>query len=169
MKNEHITRKGTIDDADAIGRLHALSWMTAYRGLLPDAYLDGNLEEERLAHWQKKMRGLSSREFVVLSEDEKGLKGFICVIDEPFHQYTALIDNLHVRPDLKGLGLGGLLLDLAIGELRRMNLKGVYLWVIEGNTPAEHFYRSKGGREMDTKWFELGGARIREKSYVWDW
>lgn len=91
-------REAKIADADAIGRLHAISWINTYRGLLPDAYLDGNLQEERQEHWQKKLRSLSAREFVYLSEEEDSLQGFICVLDEPYQYYEALIpENFYRR------------------------------------------------------------------------
>lgn len=161
-------REAKIADADAIGRLHAISWINTYRGLLPDAYLDGNLQEERQEHWQKKLRSLSAREFVYLSEEEDSLQGFICVLDEPYQYYEALIDNLHVMPEMKGRGIGSLLLDTAVAELRRTKRMGFYLWVIEGNIAAENFYRRKGGRRADSQLFELGGAQIMENRFVWE-
>ena len=33
-------RKATIDDVKAISRIHALSWKSAYKGIVPQAYLD---------------------------------------------------------------------------------------------------------------------------------
>ena len=38
-----------------IATLHAASWMSAYRGLLSDEYLDNDLEGERKKYWLKKM------------------------------------------------------------------------------------------------------------------
>jgi hypothetical protein len=34
-------------DLPAIARLHAASWMVAYRGILPDSFLDHDLEKNR--------------------------------------------------------------------------------------------------------------------------
>jgi ribosomal protein S18 acetylase RimI-like enzyme len=46
-------RRATPDDAQALARIHIDSWRSAYRGLVPDAHLDGlNYEGEaqRLRH-----------------------------------------------------------------------------------------------------------------------
>jgi hypothetical protein len=61
-------RAATSADADAIARLHAASWQSAYRGIVPDVFLDADLVGERTAYWEQKMRGLSGREFVILAE-----------------------------------------------------------------------------------------------------
>jgi hypothetical protein len=34
-------RHAVADDADAIGSVHVPAWPSAYRGVLPDEYLDG--------------------------------------------------------------------------------------------------------------------------------
>ena len=47
-------------DAAAIATLHAESWRTAYRGLVPDAFLDGPVVEDRMHLWRKRLNGLAS-------------------------------------------------------------------------------------------------------------
>lgn len=155
-------------DAHEIGNLHAASWRTAYRGLLTDHYLDNDLQGERTRYWTQKLSQLTSKEFVFVAEQNKGIVGFIAVMDKPEAGYEALIDNLHVRPDQKGNGIGGKLMAAAATALLASGRKTVYLWVLEGNTPAEKFYISKGGRPLDKCRIEFGGALVNETRFVWD-
>jgi len=38
-------RTATLDDVPDISRIHALSWKAAYKGIVPQAYLDGLKED----------------------------------------------------------------------------------------------------------------------------
>jgi hypothetical protein len=44
-------RPADIADARAIAKVHVLSWQHAYRGLLPQGFLDGLSVEQRQAMW----------------------------------------------------------------------------------------------------------------------
>src|SRR4029077_615052 len=48
-------RKATPADAALVARMHAQSWAAAYRGILPDTYLDDEVPRERAAHWARRM------------------------------------------------------------------------------------------------------------------
>src|SRR5262245_563679 len=95
-------RDAKTSEADAIASLHAASWMTAYRGLLTDEYLDNDLDGERKKYWTQKMPTITGKEFVLVAEQDKQIIGFAAVLDKPEAGFDALVDNLHVRPDLKG-------------------------------------------------------------------
>jgi len=46
-------RHATVDDAPALGRVHVRAWQAAYRGQMPDDYLEGLRAEERAAGWER--------------------------------------------------------------------------------------------------------------------
>jgi hypothetical protein len=48
-------RPANPSDAEAIASLHARSWRENYRGALHDAFLDGDLREERLRVWHERL------------------------------------------------------------------------------------------------------------------
>lgn len=163
-----IVRDATSADAGNIGALHAASWRSAYRGLLLDEYLDNNLEAERKTYWTKKLASLSTLEFVLVAMQGATVAGFIAVLDKPEKGYAAFIDNLHVRPQLKGFGIGGKLMKAAAERLKRTQRNSVYLWVLEGNVAAEKFYLAKGGKPLDPCRVEFGGAMVNETRFAWD-
>ena len=45
-----VLRLPGLDDAGVLGEVHVAAWQAAYRGLMPDAYLDGQRVEDR-THW----------------------------------------------------------------------------------------------------------------------
>jgi len=162
-------RTASRNDAAIIAQLHAASWVIAYRGLLLDAYLDNDLPGERLTYWTKKMTQLKDKEFVLLAINAQGVaEGFISVMDEPEAGYMALVDNLHVRPDLKGRGIGKALMQRAARVLTDSGRTNYYLWVLNGNDPAVRFYRSIGGEQADEKIVHFGGKDVKATRFVWN-
>ena len=161
-------RDAKASEADAIANLHAISWMSAYRGLLSDEYLDNNLLDERKKHWAEKMAALTKKEFVLVAERNGALVGFVAVLDKPEAGFDMLVDNLHVLPELKGLGIGGQLLNAVAARLLSTERKSFYLFVLKGNTAAEKFYLAKGGRAMDVISHEFGGKEVQAIRFGWD-
>lgn len=141
---------GSAADAAAIAALHADSWRRHYRGAYSDAFLDGDVEADRLAVWTSRL-GVDDpfRHTVVVHDDDK-LVGFVHVVlnDDPC--WGSLIDNLHVTYSLKRRGLGSRLMKLASAAVvEKAPGSGMYLWVLEQNTDAQAFYRSLGGVEVE--------------------
>ena len=162
-------RIASASDAHEIAKLHASSWRIAYRGLLTDLYLDNDLAGERSIYWTEKMTCLSPQEFVLIAEDGDGrLEGFIAVMDQPEKTFAALVDNLHVRPDLKGKGIGRMLMQAAARKLLASGRSNYYLWVLNGNDPAARFYESIGGVAGDQKNHLFGGKEVAATRYGWD-
>lgn len=163
-----IIRRAKPDDYEAIGTLHAASWRLTYRGILADAYLDNDLAGERKRYWEDKLRALKENEFAFIAGRGGEAVGFIAILDKPEAGYDALIDNLHVRPDQKGLGTGSILMNAAAAELQCTGRKSVYLWVLKGNTAAEDFYKARGGQPLDSGTVDFGGKVVEQTRFVWD-
>ena len=47
-----VVRLATLADAEAIARVHVLTWQTAYRGLVPDDFLDALAIDRRTETWR---------------------------------------------------------------------------------------------------------------------
>ncbi len=164
----YTLREATLSDFKSIAALHTQSWRTAYKGLLSAGYLENNLIDERTKYWKQKLESLSPKEFVIVAESETGIVGFAALMDRPQKNYDALLDNLHVQPDLKGQGVGGKLMKEVAQRLLHTGRKSFYLWVLKGNTLAELFYKAKGARVEDTGTGMFGGQEIEETRFVWD-
>ncbi|MDQ3788526.1 MAG: GNAT family N-acetyltransferase [Actinomycetota bacterium] len=134
------------EDAAAIGRLHADSWRRHYRGAYTDSFLDGHVTDVLTRMWTERLATPLTRADTVLAEDEHGLAGFAHTWFDGDRTWGALLDNLHVRFDLKGRGIGTLLMGLAARAVHDWSAStGLCLWVLEQNVDAQAFYSARGG------------------------
>lgn len=161
-------RDAKPSEADEIAHMHTISWLSAYRGLLSDEYLDNDLLGERKKHWAEKMAGLTEKEFVLIAEQNGKRAGFVAVLDKPEAGFDVLVDNLHVLPELKGRGIGGQLLNAVASRLLKTDRKSYYLFVLKGNTSAEKFYLAKGGKSLDVITHDFGGKVVQATRFGWD-
>jgi GNAT superfamily N-acetyltransferase len=164
-------RRATPDDAEAVAKLHAESWRSAYRGSLSDEYLDRRALADRLSLWSQKLSSHDSESFLVLlaAHDAEPI-GFVCVILDEDETWGALLDNLHVLPAWKGKGLGRrLMVEATKWVASRRPGSPLHLWVIEENDEARSFYRRLGGRPLDRKlWSAPDGSAVGLIRYVWN-
>jgi len=45
-------RPASVNDADAVGEVHVRAWQSAYRGEMPDDYLDGLQAHDHATRWR---------------------------------------------------------------------------------------------------------------------
>ena len=172
----HHPRQPAIDitiaspaDADAIAELHAESWRSAYRGLVPDEDLGPGLDEERLRFWRDRFASPNpERRLVLAALAEAGLVGLACVLADADPAHGPLLDNLHVKPGWRGRGLGAQLLERS-REWSRAVAPGqpMHLWVLAGNVAARRFYRNQGGIEEGQKIEHRAGMDIVSLRCTW--
>ena len=160
-----------VEDAPALAALHAESWRSAYRGMLPDTYLDGPIVDERLEFWQRRMVELDptcSRVLKAVMESQ--LAGFACIVLDVDPIWGTRLENLHVRPNMKGQRIGGRLFDHALEWAKAARPdRPMHLWVLEQNLPARRFYEQRAGRVADSKMIEVvPSVHVGEVRYVWD-
>jgi GNAT superfamily N-acetyltransferase len=162
-------REARASDAEAIASLHARSWRENYRGAFHDAFLDGDLPGERLRVWRERLDHPPAHQLVELAVDGANLVGFVCAYGARDPRWGSLIDNLHVAQACKRNGVGAALMRRAGAWLvPRWPELGVYLWVLEMNSPARRFYERLGGQNAGVSIMEThGGAVVRSCRYTW--
>jgi ribosomal protein S18 acetylase RimI-like enzyme len=154
-------------DAEAIAALHAESWRTHYRGILPDAYLDGEVFAERQAFWSDALRAPRSGRLVMVATRQAALAGFVAIVRDGEPDFDAEIENLHVLPGLCGRGLGRRLLGEAVGRLAADGVTSACLWVFDANAAAICFYRRLGGTADKQGFDDFAGAHAPHTRIVW--
>lgn len=164
-------RRARPDDWPAVAAIHAASWRSAYRGIYPDAYLDGEAAEERRAFWRQALAEMDPElDAVFLAEDESGeAVGFACLLRKA-EAAGPLLDNLHVLPDRKGGGIGRRLIAAAaewlVGQEPEAALQ---LGVWKDNVAARRFYARLGGREVEEYALETpGGGTAAQVRVRWE-
>jgi GNAT superfamily N-acetyltransferase len=146
-------RPAEPDDAMDVAGVHVRSWQAAYRGLLPDAYLDGLRAEDRAQRYRFGSDDVRDPATIVATED-----GTICgfATTAPARDSDAQDDGelfaLYVDPEWWGRGFGAALIAAARGRLVDLGFRNAVLWLLAGNARADRFYRIDG-------WLPDGPAR----------
>jgi GNAT superfamily N-acetyltransferase len=159
-----------VEDAAAIAALQTESWRDAYRGFLPDEFLAGPIEDNRNQLWQARLTSPGDdRRLVLKAVAGNEPVGFVCVLLDADPAWGPLLDNLHVRPAMKGLGIGWQLFQAARDwVIARAPLQPMHLWVIEGNAAARRFYDRQGGAIVERRIVEVtAGIMVPALRYVW--
>jgi predicted N-acetyltransferase YhbS len=101
-----VLRPATADDATAIAALHAASWRRHYRGAYSDHFLDHEVESERLEVWTERLATPDADASTIVALAGDSLIGFSHLRFGHHPTWGTLLDNLHVRADLKRGGVG---------------------------------------------------------------
>ena len=137
-------REAGLDDAASIASVQVASWRDAFRGLLPDDYLDDTVDEgDRASYWSRTLGGRRGQETVLVADEHDDVVGFVHAgpSEEPAH---GELFAMHVVPALRRRGIGFDLHDAALKRLRTAGFTGAELWLLRGNDPAQRFYERQG-------------------------
>jgi GNAT superfamily N-acetyltransferase len=162
-----ILRRAEPADALAVAGVHVRSWQMAYRGLLPDDYLDALRPEDRAARYT--FGELSpDRPLTIVAADGETICGFATTgpARDDESPRTGEVLALYVDPDHWGTGVGRALIKAARENLVDQAFDAASLWVLAGNDRAERFYRidgwaPDGSRREDEVW----GVSVDEVRY----
>jgi GNAT superfamily N-acetyltransferase len=152
-------RVAQVADARAIALVHVRSWQAAYRGLLPQGYLDGLDPGQRSGRWELALGEADwPRQGVLVAEQAGKVVGFarICPArdDDQDPATVGELGAIYLLPRAWGAGLGRELIRQAV------------LWVLDTNERARRFYAADGWRpDGAVKQEELDGAAMREVRY----
>ena len=149
-----MIRPAQPSDVERIGAIHVRAWQATYRGVMPDAFLDGLDATDREAMWRRFLEADPPRQHldVVIGADG-GVAGF--------SSYGPASDGepgagelyaINLDPAAWGHGLGGALLDHVASTLRGASFGQAVLWVEPSNARARAVYERHG-------WSPDGAAR----------
>jgi RimJ/RimL family protein N-acetyltransferase len=165
-------RQAAADDAGAIAAVHVEGWRWAYRGLVPDAVLDGLSADAREAMWRATLSAPDTASRVWLAERAGRTIGFAATAparDAEQPPGVAELTAIYLARDAAGTGAGRALLAHATGDLRQRGLLGAVLWVFTANLRARRFYELAGWRlDGAIKQVLRGGAELAEVRYALD-
>lgn len=160
-------RPAAPSDVEAIAALHVQSWRASYRGILPDAFLDGPVEQDRVSHWYELMESAGCGRVILVAETDDGLAGMVSAAPSSGDGFDAYIEHLHVRPGLKGSGVGRGLLGDVTDLLLAKGCRSAYLLVFDRNTEAIGFYERLGGETEQFGQEDMAGASIARSRVAW--
>jgi GNAT superfamily N-acetyltransferase len=140
-------RRATRQDDREIAEVHVESWRAAYRGLLPDAYLDRLSVDEREAQRREHLDDPSGEWATLVAEENGRVIGFATFgpsRDEDAPAGTGEVPAIYLDPAVVGTGVGRELFARAAEGLRNAGFTRATLWVLEANERARRFYEKAG-------------------------
>jgi len=169
MAVQILVRSATADDADEIARVHIESWQGAYRGQIPDEYLDSLSIDKRKLVWRRSLRleGRDETNWVVERDGTiVGFAGAGRTRDDDAEEGTGEIFAVYVVAPHWDTGAGRALIVEAMGWLRERFTRAT-LWVLDTNDRARRFYEKAGWapdgatKDDDRESFVLREVRYR--------
>lgn len=135
-----IRRMAAADDRMAISRVFEESWKYAYRGIVPQEYLD-SLPEGR---WADQMDDPERN--TLLCVEGARIVGVVCFCRSRLEAFAdwGEISAIYLLPEYMGKGFGRAMMEAALAELRVMGYHRFFLWVFEENARSRRFYEKAG-------------------------
>ena len=148
-------------DAEAMVQLTASGWRSAYRGMVPDSYI----ERLPISGWRHDIAaGLRSPDgdsFTWIADVDGSSAGYCFVAapgrEEPEESRVAELVAIYVDPSRWGQGLGRALMVSSLEEAARRGYEEIVLWTFERNQRARAFYDQLG-------WDDVGQRRPHRAS-----
>lgn len=151
-----LLRRAEPADALQVAEVHVRAWQEAYRGLLPDDYLDALRPEERAGTYRFGIDAAELPITVVAVEGDRvhGFARMGASLDDD-RPGSSQLYAIYVHPDHWRSGIGRMLLSDARVRLVGGGFAVAHLWSMVGNERAAAFYRADG--------WEADGARRSEE------
>ena len=131
MSTDLVLRPASPGDLPALAEVHLASRRSA-----GDAFPPGVHADDEVRAW-------------VSGWDLSAYEVWLATVGDEVAGYarctTTWLDDLYVRPEHQGRGVGGALFDL----VTTLRPDGFCLWVFESNAPARAFYRGRGCLELE--------------------
>lgn len=150
------------DDKYKVSRVYEESWKYAYKGIIPQSYLD-SIPEGR---WVNNCNKQGIYHLIMLDNDS--IIGTSSYCKSRFQDTDGFgeIISIYLLPEYIGKGFGKQLLQAAVDGLIELGFRDIFLWVLEDNVNARHFYEKFGFYKTNNFSDDnIGGKNLREIQY----
>jgi GNAT superfamily N-acetyltransferase len=164
-------RPADVEDAAQIVAVHVQSWRAAYRGQIPQDYLDG-LDQRMTV--EGRARSLDAVDWerggCLVAEDVTGIVGFshLCPTRDDGENPGEVgeVAAIYLTDAVWDKGYGRQLMTASLERLARLGYEQATLWVLDTNARARRFYE-KAGFQPDgaVQTDDRGTFQLREVRY----
>lgn len=163
-----IIREAEPKDIPGLAKVHLNSWLTTYRGIVSDDYLDSLKLETRMELWTRVLDPTNESVTFVLEAPTGEVAGFINggISREKELNIEAEVYSLYLLQEAQGRGSGRELMKRLIGYFREQGYRSMLVWVLEEN-PAVGFYKKMGGEFLMRDRLQIGGEEVQNLCFQW--
>jgi GNAT superfamily N-acetyltransferase len=158
-------------DVRRIAEIHVWSWQAAYKGLLPEDFLDALDPAAGLDRREEAIMLIDwNRGGILVAADGDEVCGFANFgptrDDDADDSQIGEVRAIYLVPEVWGKGFGRQLMAAALERLAQAGFAEATLWVLDTNTRARTFYHA-AGFQLDgaVKYDDTRGFRLREIRY----
>lgn len=150
------------DNRFALSHIYEESWRYAYKGIIPQAYLDSI----PTGRWAANFDQAEMNTIVMIQNDIFIGTTSFCKSRFPEFKEFGEIVSLYLLPEYMGNGYGKYLLKAAVEGLIRLGYRNIFLWVLVENYRARSFYEKAGFKPTNHYLNDsIGGRDLREVQY----
>lgn len=165
-----MIRWASAADTESIARVQVASWISVYRGVLPDSVIDRLTVETRTAQWNRFFAEPPPRSAIFVAEHLGEVVGMAQVgptrDEDPDSERIGEVLAIYVTPDYWDRGHGRELIEQSLAWLRDSGFFAATLWVLATNTRGRAFCDAGGWRLDDaTRIDETFGESLPEVRY----
>ncbi|MFG3660059.1 GNAT family N-acetyltransferase [Streptomyces sp. NPDC047706] len=169
MTGPHI-RELVLADCDRVAEIRVRGWQSAYRGLMPQSFLDALSVAQDAARHRARFGQGDGTVVNLVAERAGEIVGWAC--HGPYRGGEARTTDaelyaIYVHPERYGEGIGQALLGESVRRCRAAGHPRMLLWVLRDNISARRFYERAGftadGAEEP---FEVEGVEVPEVRYA---
>ena len=154
--------EATKKDIFTISSIHAKSWKSGYKGIVPDSYLKHLKENFWINTFEDFMK--NGMIYCAIAYDKKqpvGVISFGKAREEAFLGYGEII-SLYVLPEYFGREVGKELMKYALEYFEKEGICQCYLWVLKENERGIRFYEKMGFWKTE----DISTVKIEEKILI---
>ncbi len=151
-------RPARVADATQLADAYAVAWREAYSGIIPALTLERMIIRRSSPWWRE---ALSRRPVLVL--DVGGtVAGYASFApgNSRGHPNAAEVQELYLRPEYQGIGLGGRLFTAVVKRIKARGYSRVLVRALADNDRANGFYARRGGKVVARTDETLGGRAL---------
>lgn len=159
-------RPARLEDALAIAQVQVASWRSSYRGILPDAILDGMNAQLRVGARQAMLRDPAAYNLVAYDTTHGDVVGYAyAAASRRGGPRVGELYEIYLVDRAKSYGLGRELFELVMEWSRAKQHARLDIWVLEGNQHARRFYAAMGGSVSAQTHSRVRGFGVIELAY----
>ncbi len=169
-QSDFVIRKAKTEDAHKVAFINAESWQTTYKGIVAQSFLETITPEQQFPR-AKRLVGSSDLSCIVAENQQTGdIAGFACFGKnrEPKVDADCELQAIYLLEKYQGLGIGKMLFDFGVQELKEKSKQRMTVSVFEANKQARAFYERQGAKQIPNDHVDLAGVRYITSTYIWN-
>lgn len=163
-------RPARSGDEKSLAQVHIQSWQEAYKGIVPQDYLDQLPSElsERIDMWQHIL--INPKRWTWVAETSYGIVGFVLFgpARDKNREGEIELGAIYLLASEKGKGIGFSLMSAGFNKMKDLGYKKAYCWVQEDNPTVMFYERSGAVPSGEIKDDEVGSMVVKDVVYQWD-